>query len=196
MRIVVGLGNPGTDYVDTRHNVGFEAVDRLAQRLALTFRDRGGYAAIADGRDLPSGGALLVKPMTFMNRSGGPLTKVLGEFGGSIQEVLVVLDDFQLELGRLRMREQGRDGGHNGLQSIIERAETAAVPRLRIGIGLPPGRMPAEDFVLRRFRPAEREVIEVSLNSAADAALAWIQGDSMESLMNRYNGQQSEPGSC
>lgn len=194
MRIVVGLGNPGEEYAGTRHNVGFDVVDRLARRLRIEFRSRGGSADVADGRALDAP-CLLVKPMTYMNRSGGPLRKVLDDLGGSLADVLVVVDDFELELGRLRIRRSGSDGGHNGLKSIISTLG-AEFARLRVGIGPPPGRMPVEVFVLKPFRSDERDDVDWMLDRAADAAEAWVRGAEIQSLMNEYNRRPPNGALC
>ncbi|MFH0944190.1 MAG: aminoacyl-tRNA hydrolase [Planctomycetota bacterium] len=187
-RIVVGLGNPGDEYVGTRHNVGFGVADRLSERLGVPFRTRGGIVAVADGRGA-SEPFLLLKPLTYMNLSGIPLRKVLEDLGGMPEDLVVVLDDFNLELGRLRIRGAGSDGGHNGLRSILSTLKTQQVARLRLGVGPPPPRMPMEVFVLRRFSPAEVKEAEQMQERAAEAAKEWIGGADLESLMNRYNPQ-------
>lgn len=188
MRMVVGLGNPGDEYVGTRHNVGFDCVELLAERMRVSFRSRGGEAEVADGRsaDPPF---VLLKPMTYMNRSGEPVRKALRDFGGEKADLLVVVDDFALDLGRLRVRASGSDGGHNGLKSLIQSLGGQDFARLRIGIGQPPPRMPAEVYVLQRFRPVERKDVRESVEVAAEAAEEWIRGADVQSLMNRYNGR-------
>jgi PTH1 family peptidyl-tRNA hydrolase len=186
MRAVVGLGNPGEEYVRTRHNAGFLVVDALAGRLGAAFRRRGADADVADGRgrERPF---LLMKPLTFMNRSGEPMRAVSRDLDLALADTLVVLDEFQLDLGRLRVRAGGSDGGHNGLKSVIASFGTTEVPRLRVGIGPLPERMPPEVFVLRPFKPAERKTLEEVVERAADAATDWIDGATVETLMNRYN---------
>lgn len=187
MRVVVGLGNPGPEYEGTRHNVGFEVADRLARRLGLAFRRRDRDADVADGRDLPGAPCAIVKPMSFMNLSGEPLRRVLRDLDARPEDCLVVLDDFQLDLGRIRLRRAGSDGGHNGLRSVIERLGTQRIPRLRIGIGPPPARLPAEVFVLRPFGRSEREEIEHAIERAVDIAEQWVRGGDLEELMRRAN---------
>lgn len=187
LRIVAGLGNPGEEYVGTRHNVGFAAVDRLAGRLGATFRIRGGKVAVADGRERPRHPFLLLKPMTFMNLSGEPLRMALSDLGGRPSDLLVLLDEFQLELGQVRIRGHGSDGGHNGLTSVIARLGTQRIPRLRMGIGPPPRRMPVDVFVLKRFPAADLEDVEEMVERAAEAAQEWVEGADLDSLMNRYN---------
>lgn len=187
MKAVIGLGNPGTDYAGTRHNVGFEVVDDLAGRLRARWVAAGG-AEVAEVRDrkLPDP-VLLVKPMTYMNRSGEPLRRIAAERGMEPADLLVVVDDFQLALGRLRVRASGSHGGHNGLRSILG-AFGDGFPRIRLGIGEPPDRVPVEDFVLSRFKPAERKEVEEMVWRGADAAWDWLRGDPVDALMGRYNG--------
>ncbi len=194
MRIVVGLGNPGAEYVGTRHNAGFDVADRLARRLGVEFRSRGGTADIADARSSRTP-CLVVKPMTYMNRSGGPLRKVLDDLDGTLADVLVVVDDFELELGRLRVRRSGSDGGHNGLKSIISTLGSEFA-RLRVGIGPAPGRMPVEVFVLKPFRSDERDEVDWMLDRATDAAEAWVRGTDLQSLMNEYNRRPPNEALC
>ncbi len=187
MRIVAGLGNPGDEYTGTRHNVGFDVIDRLASRRRVDLRMRGGVAAVASS-DSKAGPFVLVKPLTFMNRSGGPLRMVLKDFMAEPKDVLVIVDDFHLELGRLRVRASGSEGGHNGLRSITDSLGTRDYPRLRIGVGPAPERMSWEAFVLQRFKPADREGASEAIDRAAEAAEEWIDGTTVETLMTRYNG--------
>ncbi len=188
MRIVAGLGNPGEEYTGTRHNVGFEVIDRLASRHRLTARPRGGVATVAECKDGKAGPFLLVKPLTYMNRSGGPLRMVMKDFMVEPSDVLVVVDDIHLELGRLRLRATGSEGGHNGLRSITDALGTRDYGRLRVGVGPAPDRMPWETFVLQRFKPADRQAAAEAFDRAADAAEDWLDGTPVESLMSRYNG--------
>lgn len=183
-----GLGNPGSEYEGTRHNVGFAVVDEIASRCRATFKKRGTTEAeIVDLRKDPKCAGLLVKPLSFMNRSGDPLAKLMLEFGATPEEVLVVVDDFAIDLGRLRLRESGSDGGHNGLRSIASALKSQEYPRLRVGIGPCPPRMPSEVFVLQRFRPAERDAVTEAVVRAANAAEDWLRGERFDALMNQYN---------
>ncbi len=171
MKIVVGLGNPGKQYEQTRHNVGWMVLDRLADRAGWTGHARARDAAATvhgryDGLDL-----MLVKPTTYMNLSGVAVRKVLARQRAPLEEMLVVVDDFDLPLGKLRMREQGSAGTHNGLRSIIGELGSQKFARLRVGIGDPGGR--AKDHVLTRFNDAEREVLDEVLDAAADAVEGW-----------------------
>lgn len=187
MRLVVGLGNPGDEYENTRHNIGFAVVDELAARLREPFRRRGGNAMVADGRARTPRPFLLVKPMTYMNRSGEPLKTVMKDVGASGADVLVVVDDFHLDLGRLRCRKDGSEGGHNGLRSISQSLGSREYARLRIGIGPAPERVPWEDFVLHRFKPAERDAVQDAVTRASEACEDWLAGMTIDDLMNRYN---------
>src|SRR6516165_260169 len=183
MKVVVGLGNPGRQYVGTRHNVGFAVVDALAAgpRVAA-FRGRF-QAQVAeaheDGLTL-----LLVKPETFMNLSGQSVRQVVDFYKLPFDDLLVVCDDFALPLGKLRVRAKGTHGGHNGLRSIQDHLGTTEYPRLRIGVGGPKG--DAVDHVLGRFRPGERTVIDDAVVAGAQAVLVWAH-QGVEACMNRFN---------
>ncbi len=186
MKVIAGLGNPGSRYAPTRHNVGFMVVDRLAGRLRSSFRaGKGDYewTEFLHGDER----ALLVKPMTFMNNSGEAVRDVVQFFKVSLFDVLVVCDDAALPLGRMRLRPQGSDGGQNGLKSVILHLNTDRFPRLRIGISNEHmAGMDLADFVLSRFTEKERDLLPLVVDSAADAALMWCTEGS-EKVMNRYN---------
>jgi PTH1 family peptidyl-tRNA hydrolase len=171
VKVVVGLGNPGRQYAETRHNIGWMVIDRLAERARWSDRPaRGSAAAIVSGRyhglDLA-----LVKPHTFMNLSGSAVRKALVRFRAPLEDLLVVVDDFALPFGRLRFREAGSSGGHNGLESIIEELHSDRFARLRVGIGEPGGT--AIDYVLSRFSNVERRSLDEILDAAADAVEDW-----------------------
>jgi PTH1 family peptidyl-tRNA hydrolase len=189
--VVVGLGNPDEEYAGTRHNAGFEVVERLAARHGGTLRrDRtlnaNAARVRASGREV-----LLVQPLSYMNLSGAVVGRALeraaptpGEKG--TETLMVVCDDFALPLGALRMRGSGSAGGHNGLADIEAVLGTQAYPRLRIGIG-PCAAGDSKDFVLGRFRPSERAAAAESFDRAADAVEAWLV-DGIDRTMARYNG--------
>jgi PTH1 family peptidyl-tRNA hydrolase len=171
MKIVVGLGNPGRQYEETRHNVGWMVLDRLAERAGWTGHARARDAAASvygryKGLDL-----MLVKPTTYMNLSGVAVRKVLARQRAPIEELLVVVDDFDLPLGKLRLRERGSAGTHNGLRSIIGEMGSQNFGRLRVGIG-EPGRV-ARDHVLSRFTKSEQKVLDEVIDAAADAVEDW-----------------------
>jgi PTH1 family peptidyl-tRNA hydrolase len=181
VRLVVGLGNPGAEYNRTRHNVGFDVVDFLASEWGLTWQHAKSWHALwAKGEK-----AILVKPASYMNRSGEPLSAVAGFYKIAPAEILVVLDDLALELGRLRLRPEGSAGGHNGLESILMHLGTEAVPRLRIGIGAAPSEG-AVDYVLSRFFAEEVPIVEKTIERAADAVKCAIDKGVL-SAMNLFN---------
>jgi len=185
MKVVVGLGNPGPKYAGTRHNVGFEVVDYLARGPGSSaFREKfeAFVAEMKEGDET----VLLVKPLTFMNLSGRAVRAVLDFYKLPVEQLLVVCDDFNLPLGKLRVRVKGSHGGQNGLRNIQDQLGTDAYARLRIGVGQPdPGE--AVDFVLSRFRPAERKAADEAVATAAQACLVWVRSG-IEACMNRFNG--------
>jgi PTH1 family peptidyl-tRNA hydrolase len=181
VRLVVGLGNPGPEYNGTRHNVGFAVVDLLAFQWGLAWQHSKSWHALwAKGEN-----AILVKPATYMNRSGEPLATVAHFYKVEPSEILVVLDDMALELGRLRLRPDGGTAGHNGLESIIVQFGTEEIPRLRVGIGAAP-REGAVDYVLGRFFEEERSLVEKTIARAADAVKCAID-NGLLSAMNQFN---------
>jgi PTH1 family peptidyl-tRNA hydrolase len=186
IRLVAGLGNPGEEYAHTRHNVGFVVVDLLAHKAGWTWEKSGKWAA-ATAR---FGEAILVKPASYMNRSGYPLLAIAQFFKISPQEILVVLDDFSLPLGRLRIRQNGGPGGHNGLESIIIQFGTEEVPRLRVGIGPAPAEG-SSDYVLSNFFEEEKELVGSSITRAAEAAKCAID-KGVVSAMNTFNKIEEE----
>jgi len=183
MKVVVGLGNPGSRYAGTRHNVGFMVVDALANGPGGgPFRGRF-QAQVADLTDAGLG-LLLVKPETFMNLSGQAVRQVVDFYKVPADDLLVVCDDFALPLGKLRVRARGTHGGHNGLRSVQDHLGSTEYARLRVGVGGP--KDAAVDHVLGRFRPAERAVIEDAVLKAAQAVLVWAHRG-VAACMNRFN---------
>lgn len=184
MRVVVGLGNPGRQYAGTRHNVGYAVVEYLAAAPGVgPFRSQfqGLVAEAAEGGEK----VLLVKPETFMNLSGRAVRQVVDFYKVPVEHLLVVCDDFNLPLGKLRVRAKGSHGGQNGLRNIQEQLGTDAYPRLRIGVGSPaPGE--AVDHVLSRFKPGERAAVEDAVAKAAAAVLVWVR-HGIAACMNRAN---------
>jgi PTH1 family peptidyl-tRNA hydrolase len=185
MKIVVGLGNPGAKYRGTRHNVGFEVVAELANRHG------GGTPSLkheaelvevfAEGEKLP-----LVAPQTYMNLSGKSVWPLVDFYKLPLEDLLVVCDDLNLDAGRLRLRASGSAGGQKGLSHIIQRLGSEDFPRLRIGIGRPPGRMDAADYVLAKFLSEERDLMEEAIKTAADGVEFWVR-DGCEQAMNKIN---------
>jgi PTH1 family peptidyl-tRNA hydrolase len=188
MKAVVGLGNPGSRYHGTRHNVGYAVVDLLAEGPnAGRFQGRF-QAQIAETLE-GAQKVLLVKPETFMNLSGQCVRRIVDFYQLPTEDLLVVCDDFNLPLGKLRARARGTHGGHNGLRDIQNHLGTTAYARLRIGVGSP--REEAIDHVLGRFAAAERPLIEEAIATAAQAVLAWIE-HGIEACMNRFNADAKE----
>jgi PTH1 family peptidyl-tRNA hydrolase len=190
VKIVVGLGNPGDQYSKTRHNIGWMVLDRIAERAGWVGKGRTrDAAAIAMGRyrglDLT-----IVKPLTFMNESGLAVRKVLAREHAPLVDLLVVADDFALPFGKLRFREGGGPGGHNGLGSIIDELSTEKFSRLRIGIGAP-GRGFA-DHVLTPFAPDERQRLDELLDAGADAVEEWVRHGTSKAA-NRFNMFELRP---
>jgi PTH1 family peptidyl-tRNA hydrolase len=193
MRLVVGLGNPGRAYVGTRHNVGFDAVDVLAQRLGWARKRedfdrqaRSQFDGLTMQGPLGSQGVMLFKPLTFMNESGRAVQAASAFFQIAPQEVLIILDDLALPCGKIRLRAGGSNGGHNGLKDIERALGTSQYPRLRLGIdpAMPP--LTGRDYVLGRFSDEQRVAIDPALDRAAEAAMVWIESD-IETAMNRFN---------
>ena len=190
MKVVTGLGNPGERHRLTRHNVGFRVVDLLADRWGLTGqgRVRDGAARLEVQLSDPEERVLLVKPMKYMNLSGGPVRAALRQTGADpAEDLLVVADDVDLPLGRLRLRREGSAGGHNGLRDIIASLGSNEFNRLRVGIGRPGSSRVTVDHVLATFKPGERELATESIAAAADAVETWLR-NGMEAAMNEFNG--------
>ena len=179
--MVIGLGNPGPEHDRTRHNVGFEVLDLLASHWKLSWQRSKSWHALWTKSD----NVFLVKPTSYMNRSGEPVAAIGSFYKIEPAEMLVVLDDFALELGRLRLRTEGGPGGHNGLESIIVQFGSEAIPRLRIGIGAAP-REGAVDHVLGRFFDEERPVVQEMVGRAAEAVKCAIDKGVL-SAMNLFN---------
>lgn len=185
MALIVGLGNPGLEYEGTRHNVGFELIDILSNKLTIALEKGNGLFFMGKGQ-FKSRPVTLVKPSTYMNRSGKAVSKALSLTGDSFSDCMICYDDIHLEPGRLRIRPSGSAGGHNGLGDIINQLQTREIPRLRIGIGndFPRGRQ--ADYVLEPFTSAQRKQIDEALEVASEAILTFIRGD-IEKAMNHFN---------
>lgn len=184
VKLIAGLGNPGTDYIGTRHNVGFMVLDALAGMFGETIR-RQRFGALAAEILCGDDKLLLLKPQQYMNRSGLPVATAAGFYRLGPEDILVVTDDLALPTGQLRLRPQGSAGGHNGLKDIIAALKTDAFSRLRVGIGAAGGR-DAADYVLSRFSEQERQTVDEAVAAAAKAALCWVT-DGIEPAMTRYN---------
>lgn len=184
--LIVGLGNPGREYKNNRHNAGFMLLDVLAARLEVTFTRLESKALVTRSRYGESR-MILAKPQTYMNNSGQPVSALLRYYKIPLENLLVAYDDVDLDLGTIRLRPSGGAGGQKGMDSIIKRIGSNEFARLRIGISRPPGRMDAADYVLQDFPRSEKEILTQVLDRAAQAALCFV-ADGLETSMNLYNG--------
>jgi PTH1 family peptidyl-tRNA hydrolase len=185
VKLVVGLGNPGAQYKGTRHNIGFAVIDEIARRAAIGFESAPAEAVIAKWRR-PEGGALLAKPLTFMNLSGQAVGEIARYFKVDVPDLLIVVDEAQLPLGKLRARARGSAGGHNGLKSVIAHLGDD-FSRLRIGVGRGGQQRDLADHVLSRFEKDEAAEVERMTTRAADAAEMFITSG-IGAVMNAFNG--------
>lgn len=202
MKLVVGLGNPGREYVGTRHNIGFDVVNVLAERLGLASgsdgfdrlaREKFSGLALNGNHKLPAGVAeklLLLKPLTFMNLSGKAVQSAMSFYQLQPSDIIVVLDDIALPCGKIRIRPSGTSGGHNGLKDI-ERAIGDRYPRLRLGIDPPAQFVPQVDYVLGKFSEPQRLAMKTAVDRAASAIVCWIE-NGIEPAMNRFNAEPSD----
>jgi len=186
IRLVAGLGNPGPEYAATRHNIGFMIVDQLATQVGSAWEKSTKWRALS----AKCGEAFLAKPMAYMNRSGEPLLTIAQFYKIEPREVLIVLDDLALPLGRVRLRASGGAGGHNGLESVILQLGTEDIPRLRIGVGAAPHEG-AVDYVLSRFFEEERPLVSSTIDRAVDAVKCVID-NGLVSAMNTFNKTEEQ----
>ena len=185
MALIAGLGNPGAEYRNTRHNIGFKLLDLLSEKLSITFHSESGLYDLGEGR-FKGQPVWLVKPQTYMNLSGRAIRKVLAKTNLSPRQCLVCYDDVNLEPGIIRLRPSGSAGGHNGMQSIIDELKTNQFPRLRMGIGNNYRRGHQADYVLSPFSDDEKPVIEDALDRAMEAVLTFLRSD-INIAMNQFN---------
>ncbi len=184
IRLVVGLGNPGREYAETRHNLGFKVIESLELALGIDARQRKFNARLGEGRHLDRK-VILMKPWTFMNRSGEPVAAAVGFYKLALRDLIVVVDDMALETGMIRVRASGSAGGHNGLADIIEKLGTDAFARCRVGIGA--RRSPdAVEHVLGRPESEEKPVLNRAILQARDAVLCWLEFG-VDKTMNEFN---------
>lgn len=185
MRCIIGLGNPGHKYEQTRHNIGFWVIDRISERHNVPLRKRKFDSEFARGR-IRQHDIILLKPQTMMNNSGQAVDAVARFYDFDPSDLLIIYDDIALELGVLRLRRGGSAGGHRGMQNIIDRVGTPDIPRLRLGIASPPERMDARDYVLSPFPAGDRDIVEDLLLDAADAVQLLL-SEGIETAMNEIN---------
>ena len=187
MYVIAGLGNPGLRYARTRHNVGFCAVDVLADKYNIKVNAEKFKGLVGNGI-IEGERVALVKPMTYMNLSGECVRAVMDFYKLEACSLIVIYDDIDLDPGRIRVRAKGSAGGHNGMKSIVQHMGTQEIARVRIGVGARPAQMDLADYVLSRFGPEEAEIVETAIGQAAQAA-AVIVGEGVQAAMNRFNGK-------
>lgn len=184
MKIVVGLGNPGNQYKETRHNIGFQVVDELARRWSVAAWKRRYEAEVSEHRAI--GPVLLVKPQTYMNLSGSSVREAAKFYKTPPEDIIVIHDDLDLPSGRLRIRERGGSGGHRGIESILAQLGSDEFVRVRFGVGRPPEGWESADYVLGRFAAEEQALIREAVGKAADAVEAILK-EGTAAAMNRFN---------
>jgi PTH1 family peptidyl-tRNA hydrolase len=189
MKLIAGLGNPGREYEDTRHNVGFMVVDEIARRHELSWRNEG---QVAFAKRFGATEFLLAKPKTFMNLSGFAVAEFANYRNIEHGDLLVVVDDVDLPLGKMRARARGSAGTHNGMKSVVAQLGTTEFPRLRVGVGRGDRRRDLADFVLAKFEAAEQAALKEIVTRAAEAAEMFA-AEGIEKVMNRYNPDHAEP---
>jgi PTH1 family peptidyl-tRNA hydrolase len=187
MKLIVGLGNPGSRYRGTRHNVGWEVLERLARKHGIAIEEDTGWAEVGRG-DIGPHRVVLARPMTYVNASGMAVQDLRRRYRVKPSDLFLIVDDLDLPLGRLRLRQKGTAGGHNGLRSVIEALGTDGFPRMRVGIGRPPGKTDAADHVLARFSAEERQMLNDALDRAVEALEVAIV-DGVDVAMNRFNAK-------
>lgn len=183
MKVIVGLGNPGKKYSETRHNIGFKVLEEIARRHGVQ-KEESRFDAVIAHITLNGQKVLLVKPLTYMNLSGKSVQPLLHWYKVALSDFIVVYDDMDLPVGSLRLRAEGGSGGHKGLTSIIERLGSREFSRLKLGIGRPDGE--AIDWVLGTFSPEEKETVQIMINGAADRLEYWV-AQGIVKAMNEYN---------
>ncbi|TVX95791.1 aminoacyl-tRNA hydrolase [Cohnella terricola] len=189
MRWIVGLGNPGSSYAHTRHNAGFMVVDELARRWGIDVSAQKCKALVGEARVGDTKAALL-KPMTYMNLSGESLRAFMDYYKVKLEDLIVVYDDLDTDVGRIRLRYQGSPGGHNGIKSIIQHVGTQSFNRVRVGISRPEPGIVISDYVLSKFAKSEQEALRKSIEEACDA-IEYALGHSFEQTMAKYNAKGS-----
>lgn len=184
--LIVGLGNPGPEYEHTLHNMGFDTVDALAEDLRVNYWKDGCGALYAEAQTPEGANMVLAKPQSFMNTSGGPVSSLLKEYKLTVKNLIVVHDDLDLEPGRIRIKQGGSAGGHNGLKSIINKCGDTNFIHVKVGIGHPPGRKTVIDWVLSKPLKANAEDIEFAIHKAKDACLA-LTHETVPNVQNKFN---------
>lgn len=186
MKCIVGLGNPGNKYKQTRHNIGFMVIDELLERNQWSLNKtkfKGDYSM----ENFEGEKVILLKPQTYMNLSGESIRPLMDYYNVNLEDVLVIYDDLDLSTGKIRLRQKGGHGGHNGVRSTIEHLGTKEFKRIRLGVGRPTSPIPVVDYVLGSFLKEEQENVFTSIKNAADASISWLEGKPFIEVMNEYN---------
>ena len=186
MKLIMCLGNPTDVYKNTRHNVGFMFADKLAQQISCNFSNESKFKAQIAKGEYNSEAIWIIKPQTYMNLSGEALSALKNFYKIDIKTLFVVYDDIALDLGKIRFRSKGSDGGHNGIKSIIKHASTQEFDRLKIGIGPQPPFLKSEDFVLQKFTIEQQQVLDKTLKTSVEAFLYYLQ-EGILKVQNKYN---------
>jgi PTH1 family peptidyl-tRNA hydrolase len=190
MRVIFGLGNPGPEYRESRHNLGFRVVESLSQKHKIELNSYSHQALIGKGcigKEL----VILAKPLTFVNAAGESLYQIKQSYRLNCKDIILISDDVDLDLGRLRISSKGGDGGHKGLKSVIRSLGTSLIPRLRIGIGRPKAEVDLKEYVLDEFKVSEKKVIEVAIDRASEAIEAII-SQGIDKAMGKYNSNDEQ----
>lgn len=188
VKMIVGLGNPGSKYNDTKHNIGFMAVDRIVKNLDVNFTEDKNFKAEI-GSDFINGEKIyFIKPTTFMNNSGIAVKTLLTYYNISIKDMIIIYDDLDMEVGKIRFRQKGSAGGHNGIKSIIAHLGTQEFDRIKVGIGRPNGRMTVINHVLGKFDKNDEIMISNTLDKVDNAVNYYLQTNDFQKTMQKYNG--------
>lgn len=185
MKLIVGLGNPGKQYDKTRHNIGFEVIDSLADKLSISL-DQAKFKGIYGSKIINGEKIYLLKPLTYMNLSGESVRAIMDYFEIDTEDLLVIYDDLDLPVGKIRLRQKGSAGGHNGIKSIISHLGTQEFNRIRVGINRPSNGMSITDYVLGHFTKEEQEGVEVSVQRSSAACEEWLKNPFLQ-VMNTFN---------
>lgn len=188
VKMIVGLGNPGSKYNDTKHNIGFMAIDRIVKNLDVNFTEDKNFKAEI-GSDFINGEKIyFIKPTTFMNNSGIAVKALLTYYNISIKDMIIIYDDLDMEVGKIRFRQKGSAGGHNGIKSIIAHLGTQEFDRIKVGIGRPNGRMTVINHVLGKFDKNDEIMISNTLDRVDNAVKYYLQTNDFQKTMQKYNG--------
>lgn len=188
VKMIVGLGNPGSKYNDTKHNIGFMAIDRIVKNLDVNFTEDKNFKAEI-GSDFINGEKIyFIKPTTFMNNSGIAVKALLTYYNISIKDMIIIYDDLDMEVGKIRFRQKGSAGGHNGIKSIIAHLGTQEFDRIKVGIGRPNGRMTVINHVLGNFDKNDEIMISNTLDKVDNAVKYYLQTNDFQKTMQKYNG--------